>query len=293
MAQRVGRGIVLLFLDRDTRRGWVVSSTPRPHFTPGKDPVPICRRLGGPQGRSGRAGNLVPTEIRSRTVQPVVSRYTDWATRPTVLLLLSYNFFFVKDLFKYKIQYIKYANFTTKMCRDCVSMCRYTILYTPRVRTCRTSLMKLRASNTVVTQNKLIYNRCNSKEYYSHCHLVVILHYWRAVPRQKQHTVQRLLPKILCVPKLKPRYCGSKRSLIDVFTLSLMCNVRRYMLAIPASRAKHHKTNWALKNGELGYPETSVNRCQHASCNIWGERRPELQWTKAWNICKMLLRIVK
>jgi len=35
VAQRVGRGIALLFHDRGTRR---VSSTPRPHFTPGKDP---------------------------------------------------------------------------------------------------------------------------------------------------------------------------------------------------------------------------------------------------------------
>ena len=34
------------------------------------------KRLGGPQVRSGRAENLVPTGIRSRTVQPVVSRYT-------------------------------------------------------------------------------------------------------------------------------------------------------------------------------------------------------------------------
>ena len=39
------------------------------------------RRLGGPQGRSGRAENLVATGIRSRTVQPVVGRYTDLATR--------------------------------------------------------------------------------------------------------------------------------------------------------------------------------------------------------------------
>ena len=39
VAQRVGRGIALLFHDRSTRRGWVVSSTPRPHFNPGKDPV--------------------------------------------------------------------------------------------------------------------------------------------------------------------------------------------------------------------------------------------------------------
>ena len=30
VAQRMGRGIALLFHDRGTRRGWVVSSTPRP-----------------------------------------------------------------------------------------------------------------------------------------------------------------------------------------------------------------------------------------------------------------------
>jgi len=41
---------------------------------------PLYRRLGGPQGRSGRAENLVPTSIRSPIVQPVVSRYTDWPT---------------------------------------------------------------------------------------------------------------------------------------------------------------------------------------------------------------------
>jgi len=43
-------------------------------YTPGKDPVPILQEAGGPQGRSGRTENLVPTGIRSRTVQPVVSR---------------------------------------------------------------------------------------------------------------------------------------------------------------------------------------------------------------------------
>ena len=50
---------------------------------PAKTRYPFYRRLGGPQGRSGRAKNLVPTGIRSRTVQPVVSRYADWATGPT------------------------------------------------------------------------------------------------------------------------------------------------------------------------------------------------------------------
>ena len=48
MAQRVGRGtrIALLCHDRGTRRGWVVSSTPWPHFTPGKDPVSILQEAG-------------------------------------------------------------------------------------------------------------------------------------------------------------------------------------------------------------------------------------------------------
>jgi len=40
----------------------------------GKTRYPFYSRLGGLQGRSGRAENLVPTGIRSRTVQPVVSR---------------------------------------------------------------------------------------------------------------------------------------------------------------------------------------------------------------------------
>ena len=50
-----------------------------------KTRYPFCRRLGGPQGRSGRVENLVPTGIQSRIVQPVVSRYTG-ATRPTPII---------------------------------------------------------------------------------------------------------------------------------------------------------------------------------------------------------------
>jgi len=50
VAQRVGRGIALLFYDRGTRRGWVVSSMPWPHFTPGKDPVPIAQEAGWAPG---------------------------------------------------------------------------------------------------------------------------------------------------------------------------------------------------------------------------------------------------
>jgi len=46
VAQRVGRVIAVLFHDRGTWRGWVVSSTSRPHFTPGEDPVPILQETG-------------------------------------------------------------------------------------------------------------------------------------------------------------------------------------------------------------------------------------------------------
>jgi len=46
VAQKVGRGIALLFHDRGTRRGWVVSNTPRPQFPPGTEPVPILQEAG-------------------------------------------------------------------------------------------------------------------------------------------------------------------------------------------------------------------------------------------------------
>ena len=60
MAQKVGRGIALSFHDRGTRRGWVVSSTPRPHFTPGKDPIPILQEAGwapGPFWTGGKSSH--------------------------------------------------------------------------------------------------------------------------------------------------------------------------------------------------------------------------------------------
>jgi len=60
VAQRVGRGIALLFHDRGTRSGWVVSSTPRPHFTPGKDPVPILQEAGWAPGPVWTGGNSRP-----------------------------------------------------------------------------------------------------------------------------------------------------------------------------------------------------------------------------------------
>jgi hypothetical protein len=79
-AHRGSRGIALLFHDHDTRGGWGVSLTPRPIFAPGKTRYPLYRRLGGPQGRSGQVRKISPPpRFNPRTVQPVASRYTDWA----------------------------------------------------------------------------------------------------------------------------------------------------------------------------------------------------------------------
>jgi len=60
VAQRVGRDIALLFHDRGTRRGWVVSSTPWLHFTPGKDPVPILQEAGWAPGPVRTGGKSRP-----------------------------------------------------------------------------------------------------------------------------------------------------------------------------------------------------------------------------------------
>jgi hypothetical protein len=52
-------------------RGECSAARPGRNLPPGKTRYPFYRRLGGPQGRSGRAENLVPAGIRSLTVQPV------------------------------------------------------------------------------------------------------------------------------------------------------------------------------------------------------------------------------
>jgi len=60
VAQRLGRVISLLFQGCDTRRGLVVSSTPRPHFTPGKEPVTILQEAGWASGPVWTGGKSLP-----------------------------------------------------------------------------------------------------------------------------------------------------------------------------------------------------------------------------------------
>ena len=79
VAQRVGRGIALLFHDRGTSRGWVASSTPRPDFTPGKDPIPILQEAGWTPGPvwTGRKSRPHRDLIPDRPARSSVSTPTE------------------------------------------------------------------------------------------------------------------------------------------------------------------------------------------------------------------------
>ena len=58
---RGSRGIALPFHDHGTRRGWGFSVTPRPLFTPGKDPAPIVQKAEWARGLVWTgAENLAP-----------------------------------------------------------------------------------------------------------------------------------------------------------------------------------------------------------------------------------------
>jgi len=135
LAQRLGRGIALLFHDRRTRRGWVVSSTRRPHFTPEKDPVPSLQEAGWALGPVWTgAENLVPTGIRSRTVQPLVSRYTDWVTRPTQHTHAHYIY---TELFEMIVGVLTTRHLVLQMQPRVISFCgsrfRFMFLFFPQV----------------------------------------------------------------------------------------------------------------------------------------------------------------
>ena len=76
-AHRGRRGIALLFHDF-TKRGWGVTVTPRPLFTPRKDPVPIVQEAGWAPGLVWTgAENITPTGIRSPN-RPARSQSLYW-----------------------------------------------------------------------------------------------------------------------------------------------------------------------------------------------------------------------
>jgi hypothetical protein len=86
-AQRVDRGRALRFRDLGARRGCGKHHAPAA-LPLGKTRYSLYSRLGGPQDRSGRVRKISPPPgLDLRTVQPVVSRYTDWANAATGNLL--------------------------------------------------------------------------------------------------------------------------------------------------------------------------------------------------------------
>ena len=114
-------------------------SRPGRSLCPGKTRYPLYRRLDGPQGLSGQVRKISPLSgIRPRTVQPVASRYTDWATRPTLhskSLYICFSlqsrvviqmFVFISRRTQLNICCI-FGSFNTTTCFDCPdqpSLCR-------------------------------------------------------------------------------------------------------------------------------------------------------------------------
>ena len=63
---------------------------------PGKIQYPLYRRLGGPQGWHGPVLKISPPPgFDPRTVQPVSSRYTDWAIPAPLFLPISFTNLFL------------------------------------------------------------------------------------------------------------------------------------------------------------------------------------------------------
>jgi hypothetical protein len=68
-------------------------SRPGRSLTPEKTRYPLYMRLDGPQGRSGQMRKISPPPgFDLRTAHAVASRYTDWATRPTFYLHLTWQY---------------------------------------------------------------------------------------------------------------------------------------------------------------------------------------------------------
>ena len=120
VAQRVGRGIALLFHDHGTSRGWVVSSTPQPYLTLGKDQVPILQEAGWAPG-------LVWTGKKSC---PQWDSILDCPARSQLLYWLSYpahNGIYIKPKILLAARVLKlvllHLNTMHKMWIFCVPVC--------------------------------------------------------------------------------------------------------------------------------------------------------------------------
>jgi len=82
---RGSRGIAYSFVTTALGGGEGSASRPGRSLPPGKTRYPLYRTLGGPQGWSGQVRKISsPSGFDPRTVQPLDSRYADYADRPTL-----------------------------------------------------------------------------------------------------------------------------------------------------------------------------------------------------------------
>jgi hypothetical protein len=81
VAQRVGRGIALLFHDHGNR------SMPQLHFTPGKDPVPIAQEAGWAPGPAWTGGKSRPHRD-SILDRPACSQLLYWLSYLIILSII-------------------------------------------------------------------------------------------------------------------------------------------------------------------------------------------------------------
>ena len=78
---------IYAFFNLDARWGWMFKATPWPLTPEIETSYPLCRKLGGPQGSSGRVRKIShPPSFEPRTVQHVACRYTDYAIPASYLM---------------------------------------------------------------------------------------------------------------------------------------------------------------------------------------------------------------
>ena len=92
----MSRGIALPFHDLGSQMGVSDQHHALAALPPGKKQYPLYRRLGGPQGRSGRVRKILsPPGFDPRTVQSVASRYTDCAIPARIKFFVTVQNLFV------------------------------------------------------------------------------------------------------------------------------------------------------------------------------------------------------
>jgi hypothetical protein len=117
VAQRVGRGIALLFHECGTRR-WVSGQqhTPAALYPRGKTPVPILQEAEWAPGPVWTgAENLVHTGIRSWTVQPLAQSLYRLSYPAHISTIYCRKYTYIVDTF-HAVFFNAYIKFTTSIC---------------------------------------------------------------------------------------------------------------------------------------------------------------------------------